>query len=464
MNPDELREKREVLARQLDEQRSASASAGRDERIGNLQRGIAKLDAEIEVADARVAEIRRLAGNPENRSEPPEAAHPKGRRKRMRNDTRSEERCTRVATDLYEADTGIGSAACDRLVAIGKRDKHGVEADFLEAVANPDFATAFAKRLRDPQGADLLTDDERRAVLEVQRADEARSMGLSEGKLGGFQVPAAIDPTIVLSSSGSVSPLRKLARNVTVVGSNVWKGVTAESVEASFDAEAAEVSDDAPELAQPEVPVEKAQAWLPFTSEYGEDAPDAQGEFARLLADAKDQLEAEKFILGAGSGSHEPEGLIAKLAESSEVETEASKEVKAGDVYATQEALGPRFQDNAQWLSTLTVASQIYRFSSPGGEEPPLFNPDRTKLLGKTWNECSPMSSKTTTKEESILLYGDLRNAYVVADRIGLRVELVPMLMGENGRPKGERGLYCHWRVGGAPTIDNAARVLVVKE
>ena len=108
-----------------------------------------------------------------------------------------------------------------------------------------------------------------------------------------------------------------------------------------------------------------------------------------LFADAKENLEATKFILGEGSGSNEPEGLISKLAEASLVETRTEEKVEAGDVYTLQEKVGPRFQPNASWLSTLTVANQIYRFYSPAGEEPPLFNQDRTALLGKPWTECS---------------------------------------------------------------------------
>lgn len=59
------------------------------------------------------------------------------------------------------------------------------------------------------------------------------------------------------------------------------------------------------------------------------------------------------------------------------------------------------------------------------------------------------------------MIYGDFSN-YVVVDRIGTTVELVPHVFGANGRPTGERGLYMHRRVGGDIVNPNAFRLLNV--
>jgi HK97 family phage major capsid protein len=75
------------------------------------------------------------------------------------------------------------------------------------------------------------------------------------------------------------------------------------------------------------------------------------------------------------------------------------------------------------------------------------------------------MSSKTTTSEELVLAYGDFNagNGYVIADRVGMSIELIPHLFGTEKRPTGQRGTYAYWRVGGAPVVDNAVRLLEVK-
>ena len=59
------------------------------------------------------------------------------------------------------------------------------------------------------------------------------------------------------------------------------------------------------------------------------------------------------------------------------------------------------------------------------------------------------------------LVYGDFSN-FVIVDRIGTTVELVPHLMGSNRRPTGERGLYMHRRVGSDVVNANAFRLLNV--
>jgi HK97 family phage major capsid protein len=74
------------------------------------------------------------------------------------------------------------------------------------------------------------------------------------------------------------------------------------------------------------------------------------------------------------------------------------------------------------------------------------------------------MSSKTTTVNERVLAYGDIGSAYRVVDRVGMAVEVIPHVFGEEGAPTGQRGLYAHFRVGAKVIIPSAVQVLVVKE
>ena len=73
------------------------------------------------------------------------------------------------------------------------------------------------------------------------------------------------------------------------------------------------------------------------------------------------------------------------------------------------------------------------------------------------------MVSTTTTTGSKIMLYGDIRSAYRIVDRIGLQVELVPHVFGTNHGPTGSRGLYAYWRVGAGVQLANAARYLEVR-
>ena len=85
-------------------------------------------------------------------------------------------------------------------------------ARYIAAVADPAYASAWRKSLRDPQRAVLeLTDAERAALIEAREADEFRSMLAGTGSAGGFALPFELDPTLILTDDGSTNPLRQIS-------------------------------------------------------------------------------------------------------------------------------------------------------------------------------------------------------------------------------------------------------------
>jgi HK97 family phage major capsid protein len=184
---------------------------------------------------------------------------------------------------------------------------------------SPEYRKAFAKALA---GVALST-------------EEQRSLSLTSGS-GGYAVPVTLDPTIIPTSNGAVNPWRAISRTESITG-NTWNGVSAGAVVASRDLEFEEVSDDAPTLVQPTATVTKAQAFIPFSIEVGQDWGSLESEMARLIQDAKDVEEATAFATGAGTGVN-PQGVL----------TGATGTVAAGtaaftvaNAYALIEALPP---------------------------------------------------------------------------------------------------------------------------
>jgi hypothetical protein len=56
-------------------------------------------------------------------------------------------------------------------------------------------------------------------------------------------------------------------------------------------------------------------------------------------------------------------------------------------------------------------------------------------------------------------LYGDFKAGYVIGDRLGITVSLVPHLLGATNRfPTGTRGLYAYWRNDARVKVPNALR------
>lgn len=253
--------------------------------------------------------------------------------------------------------------------------------------------------------------------------------------------------------------MRRLARNDTTIA-NTKRYITSAGVSASFDAEVTEVSDDPPTLASKTITCRKAQAFILASIEAAMDQPDFTEEVGRLFADAKAELESLKFVSGAAA-TYEPIGLVAAVAATaSAVVSPTTAEVfGAIDVYRTLEALPPRHRARAQWQLELNTLNTIHRFWNPTGSEPPLLNGNQ--LLNRTWNlnaRMDPASgiSGAETASNYVLIVGDYQK-YIMLDRVGMSVELVPHLFNTTTNlPDGRRGFYAWWRVG-ADSLDRLA-------
>jgi HK97 family phage major capsid protein len=354
----------------------------------------------------------------------------------------------------------LNAEAGDRLDDLVRRDRWGLEARYLDAVSNPHYESAFWKRLTRPNTAQFeMTPEEAEAMRTVAQVEAERAMSGGTGSAGGFGVPFTLDPTIMLSSNGSINPLRELA-TVTQITTNEWRGVSSAGVTAGFAGEATEVDDDSITLAQPTAVVNRVDAFIPFSFELGMDYPSFQTELGKLFSDAKDNVEATGFTTGSGTAPN-PQGVITGA--TNIVTTAGTAAFVIADVYTTKSPLPPRFAPNATWLAAAPIADVIYRFVGGGSTEPPLLNEERTAMLGRPYRELSAMDSAVSTGNE-ILLYGDIEAGFRILDRIGLSVELVQHLFATpNNRPSGQRGLLAWWRTGSVVQVSNALRVLRVR-
>ncbi|MGH2976015.1 MAG: phage major capsid protein [Solirubrobacterales bacterium] len=469
---DERRAKREELTREVADLvpriNAEGADSGIAQRVKNLRSGISKLDREIADGDVRMAQAMRqferghTEGGDVTDGQTPERKHTMSTTKIRGEGTGTEIRDAALRDIDRAFDRGqLGEPAGERLVDIVTRDRFDLDSAYISAISSPEYERAFAKKITGFSGAEAtLTPEEAEAMQTVGRAMATRSMAVGEGATGGFAIPLSLDPTVLLTNDGAINPIRELA-TVSTITTTTWQGVSSAGVKAEFAAEAAEAEDGAPKLGQPEITPEKAQIWVPYSIESGMDWPGLAAELARIFADAKSVKEAEIFATGKGS-ENIPQGLISgatKLVES------ATKEVFASaDVYSLQEALAPRWQPRATWLGANKVANQIHKFVAKGDtEEAALMSDDRSEILGKGYREVSTMSTKTTTKKERVLAYGDIASAYRIVDRIGMAVEPVPLVLKE-GVPTGERGLFAYFRVGAKVIIPEAVQVLAVKE
>ena len=330
----------------------------------------------------------------------------------------------------------------------------GQIAQRILVTGGPTYRRAFAKHV----AGRTLTGEERRALEE--RAPFAETTT-------GIPIPYQLDPTIIPTSNLSVNPWRAICSVEQITG-NEWRGATSGAITAAYAAEGTEALDNTPTLTQPSVLAVRAQAFVPYSIEVGQDWGGLQTEMARLIQDAKDDLESNKFF--SGSGTNEPTGINAATS-GADVATAGVAAFVIGDLYTLEAALAPRFRPRASIVGNRVQFGRVRQFDTAGGaglwlrvgELLPnnVATPGNlgVRLMGYPAYESSQMLTVLTTGTR-ILVLGDF-SYYKIVDRIGLSVEVIPQLMGlTRGYPTGQRGLYAFWRNGGKLIAEAAFKFL----
>lgn len=264
---------------------------------------------------------------------------------------------------------------------------------------------------------------------------------------GGFAVPVELDTTLLLTNAGAISPIRQIA-DVRTTNRNTYQFINTTGVTAGFGAEATEASDNAPTLAQPQIELEKAFAFVPMSIEIAEDWANIQSDLARAFQDAKFRLESTQFLTGLGHASNAPQGLIAAGGATAVVTSGTTATISASDIYNLELGLSPRYRANATIVGNKAAFNRVRQLDTSGGAQ--LWEyigaamPGR--LLGYPAYEWSDYSSAVTTSASTVLTIGDF-SYFKIVDRTGMNVEFISHLFATaNNRPSGQRGLYAYWR------------------
>ncbi len=451
---------------------SRAMTDGERQRLSRLQVGLARAEeaerkAVLDAADAGELEITR--GDNPPRPQQDFDSDPFGEPRSIRRDpvweadihprTPVSEIRSR-ALSAVERMSGASAQVREGATRLLERfdDSSGSLSRLALAASSPDYLRAFVELARSGGQSAVLSEREVQAVRRVR--SEARAMSLIDTS-GGYLVPFQLDPTVIISSTGSTNPIRNIARKVVATG-DTWNGVSSAAVSWSWDAEAAEVSDDATTFSQPSIPVYKAAGFVPISIEALQDEQNVAGEVGRLLAFGKDTLESAAFTTGSGSG--QPTGIVTALSGgSSEVAATTNNAFGLPDVYLLDEALPARHRAGASWLAHRTILNGIRKFETTAGALAfPSAHSENPSLLGRPLYEASDMDGALGTGDDRALIVGDFTN-YVVADRVGTMVEFIPHLFStSNNRPTGQRGWYAFYRVGADSVLDDGFRMLKV--
>jgi HK97 family phage major capsid protein len=447
------------------EARSA-LTADEDAAFAEARSRVDSLDGEIDGLDARIDELEALEARQAAAAVVPntvQVMHRTGTADTVDRDiaalSAGEARSIALATLEQKDATGLASDQLDkveRLIRSGSLDCRGDQiARRVIVTESDDYRNAWMKAVTDP--TPVFTPGEARAL---QAWNEYRAASLTD-TAGGYGVPVLIDPSVILTGQRSLNPFRSIA-NVKTITNDEWRGVSSAGVSWSFDTEGAEVSDDAPTLAQPTVPVYMARGFIPYSIEIGGDYIGFANEMATLLAAGLDELESSAFATGSGSGA--PTGIITALDANTNVEVALTTDgsFSATDIRKVWSALPDRAKANATWVMSADVANDISAFGSSYGADSTVDLTGQVQTLkGRPVVVSSYFPDFTgATAAQNVLVVGDFSN-FVIADRVGLTVELIPHLLGAtNGRPTGQRGWFAYKRVGSDSINDTDFRLL----
>ena len=301
--------------------------------------------------------------------------------------------------------------------------------------------------------------------------EQGRALALGVDPFGGYAVPFQLDPTIILTSNGAINPLRQLARVETITGKE-WDGVTSAGVVVTRAAEGTEVGTGDAQLIQPTVRTTRVQGFVPFSIELDVSWGALRSQMTGLLMDAKDVEEATSFVTGNGVAPN-VNGLVysvsssnASVGTASTVYTAGTAAIAVADLYSLENAMAPRFRQQSGYLASRTIYNkfrQLFQalasaaFDSwvrPSAGQPATFN-------GYPAFEVSTMTG-TIASGQLALLQGDFKQ-YLIVDRVGMGIELIPHLFGPTNRyPTGQRGILAIWFNNAQVLVPNAFRLLEI--
>lgn len=354
----------------------------------------------------------------------------------------------------------------DQVLRTSNGDTDGeLIAAFLVATSNPHYRSAFQKAATGISPA--FSPEEARSVREVNQLKRAMSIGTPAA--GGYAVPVIIDPTIILTAQGSDNPILRRAR-VETITVDTWKGLASAGVTWKMGAEASASTDNSPSMSQPTVDTSRADGFIPFSIEVGQDWPGFAERMSEMLGSGYDELQADK--LTQGTGADNPIGILSRLAAQTSpvVKTSVATAgtIVPNDIYSMWARLPQRHRRRSgslAWMSSTVTQNAVRQL----GTLDPNFTVNMTaegigELLGAPYDMndyFQDFASGTGTQNWGVV--GNWQG-FLVAQRAGMNIEFIPMLFDvTNNRPTGQRGWFA-WARFGSDVVDPTAFQLLTNK
>lgn len=306
-----------------------------------------------------------------------------------------------------------------------------------------------------------------------KRLREQKTVTIGSNADGGFGVPEIIAAEIERFEL-LFSPVRRRVKVTNVASSDYKELVDVRGSTASWIGESGNrTATLTPQLREVAPTFGELYAY-PQASEWSLD--DVQFDVAAWLAEsAAEQFAlAESLAVISGDGSDKPTGMLQNTPEeiddfASPLRTAAAyefiacltsqspavAEIRADCLIDLIYALNPAYRANAVWIMNSNTAAAVRKLKDADGNylwQPGLQAGQPDRLLGymvETWEQMPDIGTNNFP-----IGFGDLRRAYVLADRVGLRV------MRDQVTTPGFVKFYIRRRVGGIVRNNNALKFL----
>jgi HK97 family phage major capsid protein len=191
-----------------------------------------------------------------------------------------------------------------------------------------------------------------------------------------------IDPSVIVTGQDQAEILQS-CRQATIT-TNQWKGVSSTGATISFGTEASVTPDAAITLAQPVIPVYKADGVISVSMEMLQDYPSFQGEALRMFGAAlNDNISNYTAV---GSGTNCPTGLFTAMSSATtpaHVTVHSASSIVGNDIRGVFGALPERYQLNASWLMWLFALNWGVTLGSTGRPGPTTSARDLPAVLSR---------------------------------------------------------------------------------
>ena len=285
---------------------------------------------------------------------------------------------------------------------------------------------------------------------------------------GGYLVPEA-QATEILKLASEGNPMRELATVKTISGDSYPFLVRSTNAAASWTTETGTRSaTNTPTYSERRITPFEIYANPPVSQTLLEDAAfDVEAEVNESVAEAFRSQENDKFF--NGTGSSQIQGILAgtTVDDASWVDGKTGIITAAGATAVTgdelidlQDALHDDYQANATWLMNKKTFTAIRKLKqgTNGADKYLLWTPEiiggrlTNTLMGAPVRKCSAMP--VMSANSLAVVYGDIRAAYVIVDRVGLSIMRDPYTN------KPYVNFYTRKRVGGGIRNYQAFKIL----